>query len=76
MSSGQPLKYSVAASRSIGAERKLRDQKLCGLAYHRNGAMVVAVIAMRVVQMTIDKIVDVISVGDLFVTAAGAVNMI
>jgi hypothetical protein len=38
--------------------------------------MVVAVITMRVVQMTIDKIVDVISVGDLFVTAAGAVNMI
>jgi len=38
--------------------------------------MVVAVITMRVMQMTIDKIVDVISVGDLFVTTARAVNMI
>jgi hypothetical protein len=38
--------------------------------------MVIAVITMRVMQMSIDQVVDVIAVGDRFVAAARAMNMI
>jgi len=38
-------------------------------------AMVVAMSVMGIVEMAVDQIVDVVSVGDLLVSAAGAVNV-
>ena len=38
-------------------------------------SVVVAVVAVRMVQATLDQIVDVIPVGNRFVTAAGTVDM-
>ena len=40
------------------------------------GAVVIAVIAVRVMQVTIDKVVDMIAVGYRFVATAWAMNMI
>ncbi len=42
----------------------------------RYRAVVIAVIAVRVVQVTIDKVVDMIAVGYRFVATAWAMNMI
>jgi hypothetical protein len=38
-------------------------------------AVVVAVVAVRVVQVAVDEVVDVVAVGDRFVAAAGAVHV-
>ncbi len=38
--------------------------------------MVVAVVTVRVMQVTVDKIIDVIAVGYRFVSTSGAVNMV
>ena len=46
------------------------------LAYHGNRPVVVAVVTVRVMQMAVDEIVDVVAVWDRFVAAVGAVNMV
>jgi hypothetical protein len=38
--------------------------------------VVVAVVAMRMMQMPIHKVVDVVAVWDRFVSASGSVNMV
>ena len=43
--------------------------------HHGDGAMIIAMIAVGMMQMPIDQVVDVIAVGNRLVAAAGAVNM-
>jgi len=54
-------------------EKKAREQKL--LAKYREREWVIAVTAMRMVQVAIDQIVYMVSMWNRFVTAVGAVNV-
>lgn len=46
------------------------------LFHQLDGTMVVTVTIVRIMQVAIDQITDVITVGDCFVTTAGAMHMV
>lgn len=54
-------------------EKKVRKEKL--LANDSERAVVIAVSTVRMVQVTIDQVVNMVSMWNRFVTAVGAVNV-
>ena len=70
----RPKKKNPDASAS-GHARPLQALRIDGLVDDFERAVIVAVIAVRVVQVAVDEVVDMIAVGHRLMPAAGAVDM-